>query len=104
VCAVFKARRFAGFTPVIVFSEIYRPMFRRNFQKNWKIVGTSHNSPEYLTISREQRASSRLSFWQLRPTSLENLLTPIPLAHHVINCPGIEFAAGAVSPRSKSKE
>ncbi len=54
MCA-FEARRFAGFTPVIAFSEIYQLMFRRNFQKNWKILGTSHNSPEYLTISRERQ-------------------------------------------------
>jgi hypothetical protein len=55
VCVAFKARGFAGFTPVIGFSEIYRLMFRKNFQKKWKIVGTSHNSPEYLTISRERQ-------------------------------------------------
>jgi hypothetical protein len=49
----------------------------QKFPKNWKIVGTSHNSPEYLTISRErQRKFATQFFWQLRPTSLENLLDP----------------------------
>jgi hypothetical protein len=44
VCSVPRRGALPAFIPVIVFSEIYRLMFRRNFPRNWK-------SSEHLTTA-----------------------------------------------------